>query len=346
MKLTFILPTCEPNMMFKFLLPSISYLKPIKSFIEFNICFQPPYTKKEITRVLEEFKKCHIKVNYMFKDYKITRPYTPLIRMRNDCAMMSSNSDIYGLLDDDMSFEAASICSEIRTMISRFEHESKLAVISFYNDSEPNFRENFYSTNAGLFYRGGKYYGFKGLMPEYLTDFNKKIYTRAPYGHENLLELFGGHQDKFCAMVRLATGDYGDCMLAIPVNHLENRLEEGSKSHGWKDAEVLDGSITWFILKYFNDRFVETHGLTLFNKDLDCLIYPYKYDCAGNIKAEFDLYNEHGLLKNGAKFKLYWKVKKYTKYLDYFNKNNLTEHLPKELLNYIEKVIEDAKKQK
>jgi len=331
MKLTYILPTCEPDSMFKFLLPTIYLLKPIKHLLEFNICFQPPYTKNDIKKVLDEFKKCHIKVNYMFKDYKVVKPYTPLIKMRNDCAMMSPNSDIYGLIDDDMSFEDKSICGYIRDMINRFETESSLAAISFYNQPEMNYRENFYSTNAGLFYRGGKYYGFKGLLPKYITEFNKKVNLKVPYNNENLLRLFGGHQDKFCAMTRLATGDYGDCIINVPVNHLENRIARGDKAHGWKDAEILEGSIASFIVKYFNSRFMETHALTLFDKEEDELIYPYKYE-NHILKEEYDLYDDRGIIKDWfSSFNINWKDKRFINKYNYLENIGLLVELPKDL---------------
>ena len=277
MKISYILPTCEPKTMFKFLLPSIKNLRNISSFIEFNIIFQPPYEKPEIEEVLKEFKANNINVNWQFKDYKVIKPYIPLIKMRNDCALMSPDSDIYGLIDDDMAFESEAICENIKEMITKFETNPNLAVVSFYNQYIKNYRENFYSTNGGLYYRGGKYYGFEGLVPESLSDFNLAVHTRIPYENENLIDLFGGNQDKFCAMIRLATGQIGECMWNIPVTHLENRRRRGAKDHGWNEAQYLDGSVTQFIIKYFNKRFLETNFLTLFDTETDKLIYPYKY---------------------------------------------------------------------
>jgi len=362
MKITFLLPTCEPESMFKFLLPTIHLLKPIKHLIEFNICFQPPYTKAEIHKVLAEFKRNYIKVNHMFKNYRVVKPYTPLIRMRNDCALMSPNSDIYGLLDDDMSFEFSDIVECIKSMINQFKTETKLSVVSFYNQPVINHKENFYSTNAGLFYRGGKFFGFKGLIPKSLNDFNTKVYTKIPYENENLIELFGGHQDKFCAMIRLATGTYGRCMINVPVNHLENRLTRGDQQHGWKNAEVLDGSITSFILKYFNKNFIDTHALTLFDTETNKLIYPYKYR-DGKLKEQYDLYDERGIIKDWfsninerygygnpyvvkykqATYWSKWNNKKIRDKYNYLKSINILEHLPPDIVDEINSMVDVSK---
>jgi hypothetical protein len=62
-RITFLVPTCEPEPMFKYLLPTVHKLYPIRDLIEFNICFQPPYTDEQINSVLDEFNKYNFKVN-------------------------------------------------------------------------------------------------------------------------------------------------------------------------------------------------------------------------------------------------------------------------------------------
>ena len=333
MKISYILPTCEPKMMFKFLLPSIKYLKSIKDKIEFNIIFQSPYTNDEIKMVLNEFEKYKINVNWRFENYFFVKPYTPLVKMRNDCALMSPDSDIYGLIDDDMSFESSKICYYINKMIDKFESNKNLAVVAFYNEDMPNYRENYYSTNAGLYYRGGKYYGFKGLVPKNLNEFNVNVKTLIHYQNENIISLFGGNQDKFCAMIRLATGQIGECMWNIPVKHLENRKIAGAKDHGWSNAEVLDGSVTQFILKYFNTRFIKTHFLTLFDKELDKIIYPYKYFKNGKIKKKYAIYDNNGISYEGKR-KLY--MRKISKYI---NNRNMSDNLPSYVISTLKKEL-------
>lgn len=152
--------------------------------------------------------------------------------MRYECSMLSPKADIYGLLDDDMSFMDESICQYLVDLINDFDNDPNLGVVSFYNQPSINWRQNFYSTNAGLFYRGGHYYGFEGILPEYLNQFNSPVKTLIRYQNENLINLFGGFDDKFFAMCRLATGNTGKLVINVPVNHHENRPQRGCIAHG------------------------------------------------------------------------------------------------------------------
>lgn len=293
-RITFLLPTCEPDTLFTYFLPTVNKLKNIKNLIEFNICFQPPYTNEQIDRVIQELDKQGFKYNYIYKDYEIKKPFTPLVRMRNDCALLSPDAEFYCLLDDDMSFEDESCCNSFIEALTLFDNDNNLGVISLFNLPCDNWRENFYSTNSGLIYRGGSFFGFKGLMPENLLEF-KGIKTRVPYEGENLLELFGGFQDKFCAMCRLATGLTGLTIHDVKINHVENRKLRGAIAHGWDDAKYKEGSIALFITKYFNENFLIYKSLTLFDKSLDKEIYPYKYDTNGNLKPEYNIYCYNGI---------------------------------------------------
>lgn len=293
-RITFLLPTCEPDSMFKWLLPTIKNFAPIKELIEFNVCFQPPYTDDQIDIIIEEFNKHSLQLNWFKQDYKVVRPQTPLIRMRNDCALLSPDAEFYCLLDDDMSILTKDACKYFLRALDEFDKDSNLAVISLYNQPVNNHRQNFYSTNSGIIYRGGSYYGFKGLVPEKLTDFSKEVKTLYPYRGENLINLFGGFQDKFCAMIRLATGMTGLSIINVPINHVENRTQRGSIAHGWDNAKFDRGSIAQFIEQYFNPRFLITKSLTLFDPKLDKELYPYKYDENGTILDQYNIYDHRG----------------------------------------------------
>ena len=292
-KLTAIIPTCEPDSMFEFLLPTAIRLKSLVNLLEFNLVFQPPYTTTQIDKVVSELQNIGFKVNYYYKDYKVVKPYTPLLKMRNDCSLLSPKSDYYLIWDDDISIEDESACNYILDAISKMDENSNLAAISLYNQPIENHRENFYSTNAGLIVRGGKYYGFDGYMPENLKQFGN-VKTLYEYQNENLINLFGGFQDKFGVMCRLCSGQSGEAIINVPINHVENRKQKGSIAHGWDEAKYEKGSIANFIQTYFNPRFLETHSLTLFDKNLNKQIYPYQYNSDGTKKFEYDLYDNRG----------------------------------------------------
>lgn len=280
-KLTFLLPTCEPDEMFKWLYPTLHRLKKAKDFIQFAICFQPPYSNEDINKVIVELDNLEIPYKYIYKDYKVIKPFTPLIRMRNECAMLYPDSDLYALLDDDMSFESDAIVDFYKKVIRQFQNDPKLGVVGL-EDYERRY-ENIFATNNGIVYRGGKYYGFKGLMPHRLTEFGD-VKTLIPYEGEDLLQLFGGFQDKFCAMCRIARGDKAAQITNVPTRHIENRKIRGAQGHGWDDARFLDGSISVFITKYFNPYFTLSMSMTLFEKNLMLKIDPEYFDSKNSDK--------------------------------------------------------------
>jgi len=276
-KITFLLPTCEPDEMFKWLLPSLKNIQIARDYINFAICFQPPYTEIEINKVLTELDNLHFEYKYFYKDYKIIKPYTPLIRMRNECAMLYPNSLIYGLLDDDMSFDSELCGGDILEVLYQFNKDSEVVVACCKPVLRGPFQPNCFATDSGIFYRGGIYYGFEGLMPENLYQF-KNIKNFIPnYNNENILELFGGYQDKFCAMVRILNNiqdrkKYLDSVTrsvriiySSLTRHIQNRKARGADAHGWRGAEELEGSISSFILKYINKDFLNHRSMTLFN---------------------------------------------------------------------------------
>ena len=256
--LVFVLPTCEPDEMFKHLYPSLHYLKTGKNFIKFAICFQPPYTNEEIDKVIKELDNLEIPYKYIVKDYEVIRPYTPLLQMRNDCAMLYPNADYYALLDDDMSFTDESCVKYLKVCVDRLDEDPDLSVIAL-NDY-PRSYENFFATNNGIIYRGGKYYGFEGLVPHSLKAFGN-IHTTIPYEGEDLLKLFGGFQDKFCAMMRLCNGSKCDQLSYFPSKHVENRKERGAYGHGWDSAKYQQGSVSQFIIKYLNKYFLTLYSM-------------------------------------------------------------------------------------
>ena len=281
-KITFILPTCEPDEMFKWLLPSLKNIRMAKEYINFAICFQPPYTEEEINKVLNELNVLGFEYKYFYKDYEVVKPYTPLLRMRNDCAMLYPNSLVYGLLDDDMSFECDLCAGDLLYTLTQFIKDNNICVVAWKSLRwEVSFLSNCFATDGGIFYRGGVCYGFEGLMPENLYQFHNLKKLIPNYKNENLLELFGGYQDKFCADIRILNNikdsindDIVNSVLIVAsccVEHVKNRKERGAIAHNWKPAELLEGSIAQFIISYFNDSFLKTNSMSLLNtKQIEC----------------------------------------------------------------------------
>lgn len=272
-KLTFLLPTCEPQTIKKYLLPSLKYIKPISDIISFGICFQPPYTQEDIKEILEAFDGFNVK--YFEKQYVFTKPDTPLMQMRHECSMLYPDVDYYALLDDDMEFEEG-IDNFYLQAITEMNKDKKLSVITF--SKRDLFFENKFFTNAGIIYRGGKYYNFEGFVPHKLPE---QCTTLVPYDGEDLVSLVGGHQDELCAMIRLACGEKSKSYINVPTKHRENRTRPGFLEHGWLDAEKSANSVNSFIKKYFNSEYSIKSRNLLFDEELKRKVnlkYGYCYE--------------------------------------------------------------------
>ena len=301
-KITFLLPTCEPDEMFKWLLPSLKNIQLAKDYINFAICFQPPYTEEEINKVLEELNNLGFNYKYFCKDYKIVKPYTPLIRMRNDCAMLYPDSLVYGLLDDDMSFESDICSGDLIYILRQFLSRPKLGVMALKAIDRWFCIDNCFATDAGIFYRGGISYGFKGLMPENLYTFPYVKDLIPDYQNENLLELFGGYQDKFCANVRLFSRSEAGILNNVFVNHVQNRKERGDLGHGWIKAQDLDGSIAQFIIKYYNKEFLHDNSMSLIDDRIRNKLLENNYEFYPTLQYSYEIHNKFGFSKVLSKY--------------------------------------------
>jgi len=324
-KITFLLPTCEPDEMFKHLLPSLEKIQLAKDYINFAICFQPPYTEEEINKVINELNRLQFNYKYFYKDYKVVKPYTPLIRMRTDCSLLYPDSLVYGLLDDDMSFESDICAGDLITILNQFVVRDNLGVIAVKSIDKCYFMYNCFATDCGIFYRGGISYGFKGLMPENLYQF-KGIETLIPdYKGENLLNLFGGYQDKFCANVRILRGDQVLILNNCFVYHVQNRKERGAIGHGWLKAQDLEGSIAQFIIKYYNKTFLEKNSMSLFDERIESILTKddaptrylhllFRYDVHNKFEYSKVFSDKYIVSDDSAFGNVYWMLNYFKKY--------------------------------
>ena len=86
---------------------------------------------------------------------------------------------------------------------------------------------------------------------------------------------------------------------------------------------------------------METHALTLFDKEEDELIYPYKYE-NHILKEKYDLYDDRGIIKDwfssfdinlskNKRIKLHWKDKRFINRYNYLENIGLLTELPKDI---------------
>jgi len=223
--LCFCLPTCSVDDMFNYLLPSLKNIGKLKEYCSFSITFQFPYSEEEIQEVLNEFNNLNLEYKYEFKEYKFNKGETPLIQMRNDCALRYPEALFYALLDDDMEF-LEGIDKQYLNLIELMLENRNLSVANLfpYDDNQPDidsgityndFENAKYFTSSGIIYRGGIYYGFKGLLPE------------------DMLGYVGGRQDVLTAIWRILQGDSSIKLDNGHCRHYENRVTPGHTEYNW-----------------------------------------------------------------------------------------------------------------
>lgn len=278
MKLTFCIPTCEPKTIRKLLLPSLIYLKPIKELFKLCICFQPPYSEEDINKVCSFLDKLEFNYSWFYKDYDIKNNEIPIIRMRQDCSLLEPDSDYYALLDDDMEFKENTYEWYLKAL-NDLDSDNNIGVISLHRDRNngiecelTKYNQNCYATDNGLIYRGGKFYGFEGMYPEKL-NLLPNIKTLIPYENENLLNLVGGHEDKFGAIIRLATGQRGKIYYEVNAVHEKNRPKIGLHHDKFFYKDLQDKSICGFIRKYFIKKYDLLNCSKCFDDELLKQIY-------------------------------------------------------------------------
>lgn len=236
----------------KYLLPSLMNIGELKSYCALSITFQPPYTNTEINEIITVLDDLNISYKYEFKTYVFDEGKTPLLQMRQDCALRFPDSHFYALLDDDMAFEPG-IDTQYLNLLAAMLENSNIGVARLFRDTiitANSFRYDdtdtldlMFSTGSGIIYRGGRYYDFIGLMPE------------------NLCELVGGKQDFACGIYRIFQGNLAVCMYNAKCAHYENRALPGYIEYDWSKFKTNDTLIYWLeqqgcLFTTYENRFI------------------------------------------------------------------------------------------
>ena len=342
-KVTFLLPTCEPDEMFRLLLPSLKYLQPAKEYINFAIIFQPPYSEESIQKVLSVFNELSLEYKWIFKKYEFKKGEVPLNKIRQDCSMLYPNSLVYGLLDDDMQFESEICAGDLLKILSLFIEKVDLGIVSCRWHKWESYNFICFGTDNGLFLRGGCCYGFEGLLPENLYQFTNIKDLNINYNNENLLSLFGGYQDKLCGIARVLNKNKVIIIENFFSQHWNVRKEKGKYMHGWAEVDGLEGSNAGFISKYLGSEFLESAPKIVKVDSFYCKLinlrdYKFVFDSYPiyNRFKDYDYLNKYNLTYN--------EIKKYKKqsrgeFLNKIDMKDIDRYINDQKI-YITKLIE------
>lgn len=248
--LVFTMPTNNPiDFKYKFM-GGIENIIDLKDYCTFSIIFQPPFTQELINEHLKELDKLGLHYKWQFKTYTFEKGKTPLIKMRQDCAMMVPNALFYAMLDDDMQFanpieketigiqylngiynllvdDNISLCQILPPDCFNREKEKPKNITAATPD-----HKTYYTAN-GLILRGGIYYGFKGVMPA------------------DTINIYGGCQDVMMCLWRMMNNKISICIPNGLCYHYEHREQKGMHEYKWtRDMNNPECCCGWLHKQY------------------------------------------------------------------------------------------------
>lgn len=251
--LTLLLPTNEPETLRRFWLPSLDNLKEIAPIATIAINFQKPYTESDIEDIIDKIEQYGFNVVSTFNEYTIDGPgLVPFNKIRNDTAMLNSESLFYALTDDDFSYQGPS------ASVNKTAGHQYLDIIHYMLKHK----------NCGFTLIGGSmikavpinhigmtnpyttfYAVKKGYILRNMNDHGFCIYP------DDAIDMKGAGEEKIIAASRLALGYYPATLKCGRTHHYENWKKDGVKNgaeeYNWELKEVLDNNVH----RYLNDHY-------------------------------------------------------------------------------------------
>ena len=248
--LSLVLPSNEPDTMYKYLLPSISNLSDIAKITTICLNFQPPYLNSQAVEVVEHIESLGFEVNWIYSRYVIEPHKVPINKIRNDAASLCK-SLYYGLIDDDMIFNGTSAKMNRRSGIQYLD------AIHYMMTHQ----------NCGIMLMGGTLFrripryhiGPVRLDSEYLTSKGFIVKSLGydsdyPFLPDGSIDLVGSDEEKVLAASRLYQGLYPAKFGNTRVRHYEHKDKcvSGADMYQWNSAKILDENNNKYIKDHYN----------------------------------------------------------------------------------------------
>ena len=243
-----VIPTCNSTLFEEVLLPSIEYIKEISHLATFLINFNgPDWNSDNIDRVVLKLFELGFNVRY---DYTgIWEKPIPIIRMREICAGMGQDNDLFLFIDDDFRFvertDKYPFSSGQRYLhsidyMTRFPECGVTNTKSFLGGTPFKLRiiptrDAMYATNRGLFLRNMKKHGF----------------LLAPKDTHNLR---GGLEETLMAMSRIELGYFCACQYNNPTVHITGVLEDYDEDESdFHNMGIIDNNVGRYLREKYNN---------------------------------------------------------------------------------------------
>lgn len=241
-KIHIVLPTYNPEEFFNKFFKHLDAFNDIKKYISFGIIFQTKYSQEDIMTVVDEFLRRDLLLYYDFKEYNGTMQRTPLIKIRDDAAMLNPDAEYFLNVDDDIIYTCSSTyLREVLFSSINFMEKNNIGsiMLGFPSHNDP-FKE---IRNDGKFHKlyGDAWCG-QGLLLKNVYD-----------GHIVPIDAtmcLGGNDDVLMADCRTYLNKLPCYYYGVAVGHHTDIKEDKDRSMNrlnFKQCQYMEGSCRRYI---------------------------------------------------------------------------------------------------
>lgn len=248
-----VFPTNEPDTAFEYLFTTLENFKEVAPISTFLINYQKPWTDEKMQEANDLISSYGFKIIHEFNQYEIPKPgWVPYNKIRNRAAELNTNSILYALVEDDMTFVGYTDAVQ-ETAGQQFLQ------VAHYMLSHPN---------CGLTMMGSSMYRRIDKYCIAPTDLVSTYVCGKGYVAKNLggdscllpkgcLDLYGSDDEKLIAGERLFRGWYPAKMGYSKVRHYENfrgknAPKPGYEVYKWNTREILYSNNVKYIIENYN----------------------------------------------------------------------------------------------
>lgn len=261
-----VLPTNSPDVMKKYLLPSLKNAVDAAPYMTFLINFQSPWTQSEMDEVCAEIKSYGFDVLSTYNQYEIKgKGLVPVNQIREDTARICPDCRFYMIFDDDMSFMGPSATmprnagEQILESLAYLLVHSTCGILVFGGTLIKKIKKD---TIAPIDYCR-EYVTGKGIIFRNCGSVEEGLFVPIEAYH-----LLGSDEEKVAAAYRISKGLYTAEMPFVRINHYENQRSSrnkngkipGKEKYEWNTDEIKDNNNFGFIREHYCSEYSSGNG--------------------------------------------------------------------------------------
>ena len=249
-----IMPTCNPEIVFDRFLPSVEHITELNKTAEFLINFNGPmWHSQQIIEVVWRLQEYGFIVRHKYTG-NWDKP-VQVLKMREQCAEMWPEADLYLFIDDDFKFVGDTnkypFSSGQRYLhsidyMTRFPKCGLVNTKSFLGGTPQKLKivptvHDMVATNQGLLLRNMKHHKFLLALPE-------------------LKEIRGGLEEQTMAYLRIEHGYFCAKMMNCPTIHRTGKLSDWDDDNtDFHNVGVIDENLAGWIRNRYDPNWDYQH---------------------------------------------------------------------------------------